>query len=231
MSLRIFRIAALALIGVLAGPSQVQAATVKQTVNLGHIATLANSAFTFDAFDPSLGRLNAVTATFNGEFNNRLAFMNLGSAANFAIRFTQAATISGPDSSVFFHSGTVENSFSRTMDVNETFSADFNLAGGLNNLYSLPLQSYGGTKTWSRGSELALFSGVTKVSLPFIASATYISQIDNGFGLVLGHTYTRATMDLAYDYAAAVPEAETYLMLLVGLGALGLRFRRNSVGT
>lgn len=206
--------------------SPVQAATVTQTVNLGYIATVASSAFTFNQFDPTLGLLNSVTASFNGDFHNSLGFINLGSAANFAIDFTEQATIKGPDNAVIFQSGTLTNSFSRMMGANESFSANLNLSNGFNNLYSLPLRSYHGAKTWSHASELALFSGLNTVSLPFFASASYVSQIDNGFGLALGQTSTRATMALTYDYAAAVPEAETYLLLLVGLGLVWLRYQR-----
>jgi len=226
MSNRTYRLPGLALLVAVACVSPTQAANLTQTVNLGYISTNVSTNLTFNQFAPLLGTLNSVIATFSGDFQNSVGFINLGSAANFGINFTEQAIFKGPDNALIHSSGTLSNSFNSMLGSVVSFPANFSIPGGLNNLHSLPLQSFGGSYTWSQPLELAAFKGMGVVSLPFAASAAYSSQIDNGFGIVLGQTKVRTSVDLAYNYAAAVPEAETYLLLLAGLGVTWLRFRR-----
>lgn len=238
MSKRAFKLPGLALLAVVACANPAQAANLTQTVNLGYVTTNLNTNLTFSQFDPLLGTLSSVIATFRGDFQNSLGFINLGSAANFGINFTEQVTFKGPDNTVIHRSGMLSNSFSSGMLSNsfnsmlgsvEAFPAIFSIPARLSNLHPLPLQSFGGSFTWSQPLELAAFTGIGMVSLPFAASAAYLSQIDNGFGIVLGQTKVRTTADLTYIYTAAVPESETYLMLLAGLGVTWLRFRRTGV--
>lgn len=226
MSERAFKLPGLALLVALACANPVQAANITQTVNLGYVTTNLSSNLSFSQFDPLLGVLNVVVATFSGDFQNSLGFINLGSSANFGINFTEQATFKGPDNTVIHSSGMLSNSFNSMLGSVGAFPASFGIPAGLNNLHSLPLQSFGGSHTWNQSPDLAAFTGAGMVSLPFAASAAYLSQIDNGFGIVLGQTKVRTTADLTYIYTAAVPEAETYLMLLMGLGVTWLRFRR-----
>ncbi len=227
MSKRTCKLPGLALLVAVACANPAQAANITQTVNLGYITTNANTNLTFNQFDPLLGALSSVVATFSGDFQNKLGFINLGSAANFGINFTQQAIFKGPDNAIIHTSGTLSNSFNHLMGTSEPHPANFSIPAGLSNLHPLPLQSFSGSHVWNQASEWALFTGLGTVSLPFAASATYLSQIDNGFGIVLGQTTVQTTVALAYNYAAAVPEAETYLMLLAGLGVTWLRFRRS----
>lgn len=226
MSKRTFKLPGFALFVAMACANPALAANITQTVNLGYVTTNLNTNLSFNQFDPLLGALNSVVATFSGDFQNSIGFINLGSAANFGVNFTEQATFKGPDNAVIHSSGMLSNSFHSMLGSGVTLPASFSIPGGLNNLHSLPLQSFGGSFTWSQPLELATFTGMRTVSLPFAASAAYLSQIDNGFGIVLGQTKVRTTADLTYIYTAAVPEAETYLMLLVGLGFTWVRFRR-----
>ena len=226
MSKRAFKLPGLALLAAVACANPAQAAGITHTVNLGYVTTNVNTNLTFNQFDPLLGTLSSVIATFSGDFQNSLGFINLGSAANFGINFTEQAIFKGPDNAVIHNSGTLSNSFSRMMGAGESFPASFGIPAGLSNLHPLPLQSFSGYHIWNQSLELATFTGLGMVSLPFAASAAYLSQIDNGFGIVLGQSKVRTTADLTYIYTAAVPEAETYLMLLAGLGVTWLRFRR-----
>ena len=227
MSERIFKLSGLALLVAVAYVNPAQAANIAQTVNLGYVTTNANTNLSFTQFDPLLGTLNSVIATFSGDFQNSFGFINFGSPANFGINFTEQVTFKGPDNAVIHNSGMLSNSFNRLQGVNDSYPGTFSIPAGFNNLHPLPLKSFGGSFTWNQPLELAAFTGAGMVSLPFAASAAYASQIDNGFGIVLGQTKVRTTVDLAYNYAAAVPEAETYLMLLAGLGVTWLRFRRS----
>ncbi|MBT9611856.1 MAG: choice-of-anchor E domain-containing protein [Burkholderiales bacterium] len=227
MSKRTFKLPGIALLVAVACANPAQAAYTTQTVNLGYVTTNLNTNLTFNQFDPLLGTLNSVVATFSGDFQNKLGFMNLGSTANFGINFTQQAIFKGPDNAIIHTSGALSNSFNQVVGAGGAYPVNFSLPTGLGNLNPLPLRSFAGLHAWSHPAELALFTGLGMVSMPFAASAAYFSQIDNGFGIVLGQTAVQTTVELAYNYAAAVPEAETYLMLLAGLSVTWLRFRRS----
>ena len=226
MLVRAFKLPGVVLLTALACANTTHAATISQTVNLGYLTTNANSNFIFKQFDPLLGTLNSVVATFSGDFQNQVGFVNLGSAADFGIKFTQQATFKGPDNALIHTSGPLSTSFKQSMAAAGAHPLNFRRLPDFYYLNHLPTQSFFGSHTWAQGAELALFTGLGTASLPFAASATYISQIENGFGIVLGQTNVQSTVDLAYNYAAAVPEPGTYLMLLAGLSVTWLRFRR-----
>jgi len=227
MLVRAFKLPGVVLLIALACANTTHAATISQSVNLGYLKTNANSAFIFKQFDPLLGTLNSVVATFSGDFQNKVGFVNLGSAADFGIKFTQQVSFKGPDNALIHTSGPLSTSFNQSMGASGAHPLNFRHLPDFDYLNPLPTQSFFGSHTWAQGVELALFTGLGTASLPFAASAAYISQIENGFGIVLGQTNVRSTVDLAYNYAAAVPEPETYLMLLAGLSVTWLRFRRS----
>ena len=226
MLVRAFNLPGVVLLIALACANTTHAATIKQSVNLGYLMTNANSEFIFKQFDPLLGTLNSVVATFSGDFQNKVGFVNLGSAADFGIKFTQQVSFKGPNNALIHTSGPLSTSFSQSLGAAAARPLNFHFLPDFDYLNALPTQSFLGSHTWAQGADLALFTGVGTANLPFAASAAYISQIENGYGIVLGQTNVRSTVDLVYNYAAAVPEPETYLMLLAGLSVTWLRFRR-----
>ena len=228
MSARVFKLSGLTLCIALAFTNPTHAAKVTQTVNLGYVATDVNSLFSFNQFDPSLGTLNSVVATFKGDFQNSFGVMNLGSVTNIEFEFIQKARLQGPDNAVIYNSGRIPNTFQGMVALGGSSLNNLNMGGGGNSLRPLGLKSFGGSHAWNQTSELALFSGGGMVNLPFAASAVYLSRAGNGFADVLGQTKVSALTELTYNFTpSAIPEPETYLMLLAGLGVTWLRFRRS----
>ena len=227
MSARVFKLSGLTLFVALALTHPAHAAKMTQTVNLGYVATNVDSLFSFNQFDPSLGTLTSVVATFNGDFQNSFGFINLGSGTNAEFEFIQKAMLQGPDNTVIYNSGKIPNTFQGMVALGGSSLNNLSMGGGPSSLRPLGLKSFGGSHAWNQMSELALFSGGGMVNLPFAASAVYLSRVGNGFADVLGQTKVSALTELTYNFTpTAIPEPETYLMLLAGLGVTWLRFRR-----
>ncbi len=107
--------------------------------------------------------------------------------------------------------------------------SDFEINFGSSNLYDisgLTASLYNGSN--ASGSFIATLtgSGTDNVSDSLILSAGNNYSI-----LVSGNAIGSSGGIYAYAYAATVPEVETWAMMLVGAGLVGLRLRRKQRGT
>jgi hypothetical protein len=132
-----------------------------------------------------------------------------------------------------FNSGNLTNAFSRQLAAGEIFPANFSIAGGsVSNTYALPLQAFNWSNNWSNSGDLAAFIGSGSFTFPLAASASYIGQAENGFGVIYGESHIKAklVMDYFFNPATTVPEPEISVMFLVGLGFTAFWLRKKKAG-
>ena len=236
MSLHVSDLARAGLLLALAGAVPTHADTLTQVVDLGLVSANTSTDWVYDQFDPTLGTLESVTLEFEGSFLNGFRFANPGSASSFQIDFTEQASVLGPNGEVIYSGSLLSNSFNATMPPSESFSAQHQGHPHQNqhhNQYQhrhmLPAETFSGSYTWEQTLDLEDFTGTDTVSIPFLTSASYDLAVDGGMGGVMGGTKVQTTAILTYVYSpvsAPVPEPETYLMLLAGLGVMWVRMRR-----
>lgn len=223
MSSRVFDFAGFGLLLALTGAAPAHADTLTQVVDLGLVSANTTIDWVYDQFDPTLGTLESVTIEFEGSFLNGFRFGSAGSPASFQIGFTDQATVLGLDGEVIYTSPALSNSYSRTA-ASSASPATPGAPGSPRRQTLLAPEYFSGSYTWDQTLDLEDFIGADTVSIPFLTSTSYVSQVD-GAGWLMGGSKVQVSAELTYIYSPT-PEPETYLMLLAGLGLTWLKFQR-----
>lgn len=171
-----------------------------------------NDFLNFDKFNGALGQLTSVKVDLYSTITGSVSLTNYNPDIT-TVPFSLAATValSRPDSS-------------NLALINSTlFSTSEEIAYGATYIASKTLSEHAGA-TFSNAQDLALFTGPGKISTLIAANASSsvsADSIDTQFA-----TQASGKGSVTYTYIAAVPEPETYGMLLLGLGVLGVVARR-----
>jgi len=162
----------------------------------------------FQKFNNSLGTLTSVKVDLYSDLAGSVALTNYNDdVANVPVSLDVSVVLNRPDSS------------NLVLISAPLFNTNISVAGGGGT--GGTSNSYLGhnSATYSGPSDLALFSGVGSINTLITAQAnsTVIGDgIDAQFATTAGGYGT-----VTYTYTAAVPEPETYGMLLLGLGLMG----------
>lgn len=227
MKKSLFALAAAGLFSV-GAVSQAQAAVQTVSFNAERAVGTTNWSDTLGLgkFDSSLGTLTSIKFDLSGVVQGSGRAESLDFAAsNVTVSLASLLTLYRPDASTL-------------VVANPLFSQQFSLSGfdgtidfgGTSGASTGPRSSTGSNSfTSSSASDFALFSaaggGLINLGLNAIGSSTA-----NGSGNLISQFQTSAGGQVAvtYEYVSAVPEPETYVMLLTGLALAGVMARRKS---
>jgi len=200
-----------------------QAATETQTFSQGMGLTDWNNDFSVNQFNSSLGTLNDVTFSFSGTSNITAALTNNGTSTASNVRFSGISLVDVNVGSAY--SSEIDASLSN-LKVNNIASGA-TVSTGLktttaatdNQTLNTDLSSWIGT-----GSIAGNMVTTTGFSLAGANTSNLTADISNYSGAQLTVTYNYTAVSPAS--VSAVPEADSYGMMLGGLGLLGFMVRR-----
>lgn len=233
MQKSLFALATAAVIG-LGVPSVVLAAphdevrTQSFTIDRALSGTNWSDTLNLSKFDTSLGLLKSIQFSLLGQVQGTGKAESLdSSASNVTLSLSSLLTLYRPDNSVLVVANPV---FSETFALSAFDGAiDFSGTSGA----STGLRSSTGSNSFiSRSaSDFDLFSsnGIGYISLGLGAIG---ASNGSGSGNLLTQFETSAGGRLAvtYEYISAVPEPESYVMMLTGLALAGVALRRRKAG-
>ena len=219
---------ALALASSLACMASAQAEVITITVNQAEKATNWSDTFSIAKFDTSLGTLTSIKFDLNGTTSGIGKAESLDSSASIVkVDLTSQLALNRTDGSILVI-------INPLFEQNFSFSAfdggiDFaGTSGGSTGTVTSGLT----TKSFSSSSaaDLALFSALGGGAIDVGLTATGSSSAVGAGNLIASiSTLASASASVEYTYTAAmpaVPEPETYGMLLGGLGLIGFMARR-----
>jgi len=200
-----------------------QAATETQTFSQGLGLTDWSNGFNVIQFNSSLGTLNDVVLTFSGSSNITATLTNTGTKTATNARFSGTSLID--------------------VNVGSAYSSEINAS-----LSNFRISNIASGATASTGTQTTIASPDTQTMTSDLSSWIGTGSIassystSTGFGLSGTNTsnvvanvtnYSGAQLTVTYNYTAvspasvsAVPEADSYGMMLGGLGLLGFMVRR-----
>lgn len=199
----------------------VQSYTV--TSNTVTNAAVANGGLTFAQFDGSLGVLQSVQIEYFSNLGSTLKVENLSktSGSNIAASTSGVVTFTiGALSQGLSYSGT----YSKALPVYDKGNDYAGTSGFIDTITG----SANTTLSYSDAGTKAAFTGTATSTMHGDVLGTAVSSVSGSSGntrsLVLPKfdAYAKVT----YNYVSAVPEPETYAMLLAGLGLVGFAARR-----
>lgn len=171
----------------------------------------------FNQFNPTLGTLTSVKFDLYANVAGSVTLTNYNDdEATVPVKLSVDAWLQRPDlSTLVLYSAPLINQ-------NAT------IAGGLGSVTLSNSYTASGSSTFSGAGDLGLFTGPGSVSTKF--SATAYTEA-NGDGIEADFSTTAGGYgQVTYTYTAAVPEPETYGMLLLGLGMLAFVAKRKARG-
>jgi hypothetical protein len=187
-------------------------------------AAIANSGLTFAQFDASLGTLQSVTVEYFTDLNATLKVENLSknSGSNIVATTSGVVTFSiGALSQGVNYNG----SYSRSLLKYDTHNDYAGTSGFVDYITASPFTV---TQSYSDAGTKAAFTGTSSstMSASVIGTATSLVNGSSGNTRSLVLPKFDAYAKVTYNYVSAVPEPETYAMLLAGLGLVGVVARR-----
>ncbi|WP_317202178.1 FxDxF family PEP-CTERM protein [Janthinobacterium sp.] len=178
----------------------------------------------FSKFDTSLGTLQSVKIDLYSDFSTIISVENTSRSSPATILGTATGhlTLSTPSTGALATlTSTASHSFSETI-----YDSHNDFAGTSGGVYASGPSLFSSTHTYSDAATLALFSGAGLLHTNLAGSATALVQGISGNTRSLVISSFDAYSHVTYNYISAVPEPETYAMLLGGLGLLGFIARR-----
>lgn len=205
-----------------------QAAVVEFNATKTMTTTNWNDNLSIGLFDSKLGTLNSITFVLNGSVsgNGRAESLD-ASASNVTLSLASTLTLHRPDGSNLVVSNPV---FSNGYNLS-AFDGNIDFSGTSGATTGPVSANASNSFVSSNANDFALFSanggGNVLLNLSAVGNST-----GTGAGNLITQFSTAAAGDVkvVYDYTAvtAVPEPETYGMMLLGLGMVGAVARRRA---
>ena len=204
--------------------SSVSADTITSSYSIPWSDTDWDAFFDVAKFDPTLGTLNSIAFTFQGDIQGSADFENRSSSpAQVTLKLSSILQLQRPDSTLLVEAIPL-------YDITTNVTAYDNVldyGGTSGHTYSGLTASKTESYVSSLLSDLTLFTGSGNINLPVTATAT--SRISGPGNLIGGFsTEASALATITYDYTP-VPEPSSMVALLAGMGGLAglIRRRRN----
>lgn len=221
-------IAALAIAGLSSTMASAQAEVLTFTASKPTTLTNWTDVLSVSKFNTNLGTLNSITFELGGTVSGTGRAESLdGSASTITLALSSLLTLTRPDGSTIVITNPV---FSKAYGVT-AFDGTIDFAGNSGANTGAVSSSQVETKITTSASDFALFSQAGGGTVNLGLGATGLSN-GTGAGNLITQFGTSASGEIkvSYDYtvAAAVPEPETYAMLIGGLALLGMVRRRSA---
>lgn len=219
-------------------PSAVAAAALLAVASVGahaesipfsaeHAASLTDWSDTLSLgkFDSNLGTLTSISFTLDGTVSGVGKTENTGASdANLTLNLGSDLTLTRPDQSVLVVTNPL---FTQAFAGVASFDGTLDFAGASGRVTDSAIASKSGSFTSVSASDFALFSqaGGGNINLGLFAAG---KSTTSGTGNVVNQFVTNALgkTTVTYNYTAAVPEPESYALMLAGLGLMGAVARR-----
>ncbi|MDC8759739.1 choice-of-anchor E domain-containing protein [Janthinobacterium fluminis] len=227
MKKSLFALAITALLSV-GAVSQAQAAvkTVTYTADRAIGATNWNAVLGLGKFDTSLGTLTSIKFALGGLLQGVGKSESLdASATDVTLKLAATLTLYRPDASALVITNPLfTQQFSFT-----AFDGNIDFAGTSGGSTGLRSTTGFNSFTSSQASDFALFSALGGGIINLGLDAAGTSTVSGAGNLVsMFQTSAGGNVAVTYEYIAAVPEPETYAMLLGGLLLVGAAARRKA---
>lgn len=228
MSIRTTLIASSLVAAALAAPNTASAASISYSVSID-IANTNSNYFSLPQYDGANGALTGVTFTENLTYPTTIRLVNYAAnttivqPATFSESYSTTPWILFPGYNMKLDTHTAVVSFTSQLSNGTYWPGDTQL---VSYAYATPvIPDY--TKTYSLDFTNPFTSYTGSGAIQFVADQVFTTNAPSGLsyaGLASSETYTGT---ITYHFAtASVPEAETYAMMLAGLGLVGFMARR-----
>ena len=218
---------AVVLTGLLGVSAFAQADTISFSANRPLDTTDFVDVLTLGKFDTSLGHLNSIQFDLSGTVVTDGGVESLDGSASMAnLGLNATLALSRPNSSTITNAST---GFSQSVTL-AAFDGDIDFAGPSGYTLNTRSNTVASSFVSTDANDFALFSALHGGNINLGISALALSEA-TGPGNVISYFVTQAGAQarITYNYTpTAVPEPETYAMMLAGLGLLALRRRKTS---
>ena len=199
------------------------AATVLYNSNvISNTSTNWSNALNFTKFDSTLGTLTSIKITLSGDlFGNARAESLDNSTTTVTLNLGAVIKLTRPDNSTIVISAPgISNSFNAA-----SFDGIIDFGGTSGASFAEISTSLVNSVTLTLAGDLALFTGIGSLAAPTTAIGN--SQATGSGNLVSSfQTQAGAFGSVEYTFNAAVPEPQSWALMLVGFGAVGFAARR-----
>ena len=226
MSIRTALIASSLVAAALAAPNTASASSISYSVSID-IANTNSNYFSLPQYDGANGALTGVTFTENLTYPTTIRLVNYAAnttivqPATFSESYSTTPWILFPGYNVKLDTHTANVSFTSALS-DGTHWSDTTM---VSYAYATPvIPDY--TKTYSLDfTPFTLYTG--SGAIQFVADQVFTTNAPSGLYYAGGASPETYTGTITYHFATApVPEAETYAMMLAGLGLVGFMARR-----